>query len=211
MPEFDELDAVTLDAYGTLLTMRDPAPALRAALRERGVELAESDIRRGLAAEQAYYRAHKLDGRDAATLADLYRRCCGVFLEAAGAEVDAEEFISAFNEAFVFEPLPGAFETVAALADHGLRLAVVADWDTSLHRHLRDHGLTDRFATVVVAAEVGAAKPDPLPFRIALERLRVEPARALHVGDEVVDEQGARAAGMQFAWAPLAEAFAGWR
>jgi len=42
----------------------------------------------------------------------------------------------------------------------------------------------------------------------ALERLDVEPARALHVGDEPIDEQGARAAGMRFLPAPLAEAFA---
>ena len=43
---------------------------------------------------------------------------------------------------------------------------------------------------------------------VALERLRVRPERALHVGDSAADEQGARAAGMRFAPAPLAEAFA---
>ena len=35
-------------------------------------------------------------------------------------------------------------------------------------------------------------------------------ARALHVGDEDEDEQGAAAAGVRFAPAPLATAFAGW-
>jgi HAD superfamily hydrolase (TIGR01549 family) len=66
------------------------------------------------------------------------------------------------------------------------------------------------FSAVVTSAEAGAAKPDPAVLQLALERLRVEPARALHVGDEDEDEQGAAAAGVRFAPAPLATAFAGW-
>jgi putative hydrolase of the HAD superfamily len=46
---------------------------------------------------------------------------------------------------------------------------------------------------------VGIEKPDPGIFRIALERLGIEPERALFVGDiRSVDEVGARAAGMPF-------------
>ncbi|HZO62613.1 MAG TPA: HAD-IA family hydrolase, partial [Gaiellaceae bacterium] len=66
------------------------------------------------------------------------------------------------------------------------------------------------FSAVVTSAEAGAAKPDPAPFRLALDRLGVEPGRAVHVGDEPEDEQGSGAAGMRFAHAPLATAFAGW-
>ena len=39
-----------------------------------------------------------------------------------------------------------------------------------------------------------------------LELLHVRPQRALHVGDSGSDEAGARAAGMHFAPAPLAQA-----
>jgi putative hydrolase of the HAD superfamily len=66
------------------------------------------------------------------------------------------------------------------------------------------------FSAIVTTAEAGAPKPEPGVFRLALERLRVEPARALHVGDEPGDESGARAAGMRFAPAPLTSAFEGW-
>jgi putative hydrolase of the HAD superfamily len=62
----------------------------------------------------------------------------------------------------------------------------------------------------VTSAEAGAAKPDPAAFRLALGRLRVEPERALHVGDEAEDAEGATAAGMHFAEAPLSAAFEGW-
>src|SRR5204863_95186 len=58
--------------------------------------------------------------------------------------------------------------------------------------------------------EAGAPKPEPAVFLLALEQLGVAPARALHVGDEAGDEDGARAAGMRFAPAPLATALAGW-
>jgi HAD superfamily hydrolase (TIGR01549 family) len=61
---------------------------------------------------------------------------------------------------------------------------------------------------VVTSAEAGVAKPDARIFLEALARLRVAPERALHVGDHAEsDEQGARAAGMQFTFAPLADAF----
>ena len=46
-------------------------------------------------------------------------------------------------------------------------------------------------------AEAGASKPDPAPFRLALERLGVEAGRALHVGDTpATDGDGASGAGL---------------
>ncbi|TMK91576.1 MAG: hypothetical protein E6G42_08290, partial [Actinobacteria bacterium] len=45
----------------------------------------------------------------------------------------------------------------------------------------------------------------PRIFELALERLGVSASRALHVGDAEADEEGARAAGMHFAAAPLAD------
>ena len=64
-----QLEAVTIDAYGTLVTLRDPVPALRAALAERGVERSDDDVRSAFDAEVAFYRAHSHEGRDEATLA----------------------------------------------------------------------------------------------------------------------------------------------
>jgi putative hydrolase of the HAD superfamily len=96
------------------------------------------------------------------------------------------------------------------LRGRGLDLAVVSNWDVGLAEHVKRIGAGHLFSAVVTSAEAGAAKPDPAAFRLALDRLRVEPARALHVGDEDEDEQGAAAAGVRFAPAPLETAFAGW-
>lgn len=199
---------MTLDAYGTLLTLRDPIGHLDGELRARGVELGPDAIERGFRAEAAYYVREKVAGRDEDSLRALHRGCARAFLAEVGVALDPDEFAAAFD--YEYETLPGARETVAALAARGLALAVVANWDYGVHVQLRRHALTPYLATVVVSAELGTAKPDPAPFHVALERLGVPPERALHVGDDETDEVGAAAAGLRFAPAPLATAFEGW-
>jgi HAD superfamily hydrolase (TIGR01509 family) len=87
----------------------------------------------------------------------------------------------------------------------------VSNWDCALPEHVERSGLSPLLDTIVSSASVGVAKPNPRIFQVALERLGVRPDRALHVGDERSDEEGAAAAGMRFAPAPLATAFSGWR
>ena len=207
---FADLDAVTIDGFGTLITLADPVPVLHRALRERGVERDAGAVRRAFEAEVAYYRPNAAGGRDPETLAALRLDCARVFLDAAAAEIEADSFVDAFMGAIVLEPVSGALETAVALQGRGLELAVVSNWDIGLGDQLEQIGAAAVFTTIVTTAEAGAAKPDPAVFRLALERLGVEPARALHVGDETEDEQGAHAAGMHFACAPLSTAFEGW-
>jgi len=199
-----ELDAVTVDAMGTLVELDDPAPQLRAALAERGVERSLDDVAAGFRAEVAYYLPRTLEGRDEASLLDLLRRCTAVFLEHAGADVDPAEFAPAFAESISFRPLPGAVEALGRLRSAGLALACVSNWDVSLASQLRRAGVAWPFAEIVSSAEAGAAKPDPAVFATALSRLRVEPARALHIGDGPPDREGAAAAGLAFEPVPLA-------
>jgi putative hydrolase of the HAD superfamily len=207
---FAELDAVTVDGYGTLLTLKDPAPALRAALARRGVERTDAEVAAAFAAEAAYYRPRAQLGRDAESLAALRAACSAVFLEALDIGLDPSSFVGDFVSALEFEELSGAADTLSSLRARGLRLAVVANWDCALPQHLARLGLDRFFATVVTSAAAGAAKPDPAPFLLALRRLGVEARRALHVGDEPADQAGARAAGMRFIPAPLSSAFEGW-
>ncbi|MGE5272956.1 MAG: HAD-IA family hydrolase [Verrucomicrobiota bacterium] len=207
---FADLDAVTVDGYGTLLTLVDPVPSLVRSLAERGLERDPALVRQAFAAEVAYYRPEALRGRNPETLAALRRDCAGVFLEAAGADLDPGSFVDAFMASIRFQPLPRAPAMLSSLRARGLDLAVVSNWDIGLAEHLERLGIHGLFSTVVTSAEAGAAKPDPTIFHLALERLGVEARRALHVGDEDEDERGAAAAGMKFAPAPLDTAFEGW-
>jgi putative hydrolase of the HAD superfamily len=207
---FADLDAVTVDGYGTLVRLVDPVPALRQALADRGVDCDAEAAAAGFAAEVAYYRPNALLGRDPDSLAALRLECARIFLEGAGADLSASSFVDAFMASIVLEPIPGAFETVRALRARGLEVAVVSNWDIGLTEQLERLGTAGLFTTIVTTAEAGAPKPEPAVFRLALERLGVEAGRALHVGDEPGDEDGARSAGMRFAPAPLATAFSGW-
>ena len=167
-------------------------------------------MRDAFAAEVAYYRPEAVSGRDPESLAALRLQCTRVFLDAARTTLEPSSFVDSFIGAIAFEPMPGALEAVAGLRARGLELAVVSNWDIGLAEHLDRIGAASYFSAIVTSAEAGAAKPDPSVFRLALDRLGVEPGRALHVGDEPADEEGARAAGMRFAHAPLATAFEGW-
>jgi putative hydrolase of the HAD superfamily len=80
----------------------------------------------------------------------------------------------------------------------------VSNWDASLEDQLDRAGIGRFFTAVVSSAEAGAAKPDPGVFAVALERLGVEPGRALHIGDTEADSEGAAAAGLAFEPVPLA-------
>jgi putative hydrolase of the HAD superfamily len=207
---FADLDAVTVDGYGTLLHLADPVPRLRQALAEHSVEASPEDIDRAFRAEAAYYRPRGLEGRDAETLAALRLDCVGVFLGELGAPLEPAAFVDAFIDSLVFEPLPGAPQILERLREQGLLLAVVANWDCALPGHLERLGLDVLVDTVVTSARAGVAKPHPAIFELALRELGVHAHRALHVGDEPVDEEGARAAGLRFAPAPLTQAFEGW-
>jgi len=192
-----EFDAVTIDAYGTLMTLVDPLPALQTLLPDYDRTAIEHAFR----TEAAYYAGHVGEGRDVASLARLHETCVAVFNDTLGSSLSAGQYVGALH----FAVLPGTAEALERLRALGLTLAVVGNWDYSLHRWLAEHGLAQVFATVVPAA----GKPDPAGILKALDVMRVPPARALHIGDDGADEQAARAAGVHFARAPLPDAVAG--
>jgi|SRR5215203_1765709 len=201
---FAELDAVTVDAYGTLTELVDPVPALVTALAAKGIVRDPETVATGFAEEARYYRTHIHEGFDDTNLRALHERCAAVFLDAVGADVAPEEFAPAYVGSLQFRLLDGVLPALSSLRTRGVEMAVVGNWDVSLHERLRELGLASFFSVVVPVAR----KPDPARLLEALDALCVQPERALHVGDEPADEQAARAAGMRFAPAPLAAALA---
>jgi putative hydrolase of the HAD superfamily len=186
--------AVLLDAMGTLVHLRDPAPALAARLG-----IGEDEARAGFAREVAYYRAHHLEGRDEASLLDLRLRC----VEALGVEgATLDDLLGSI----AFEAAPGAAAVPRDLRAAGLRTVAVSNWDVSLPEALARAGLAELLDGIVSSAAVGAAKPDPRPFLRALELAAGKeldltplcPQDVVHVGDsEREDGDGARAAGIR--------------
>jgi HAD superfamily hydrolase (TIGR01509 family) len=173
-------------------------------LAARGVEREPEVVLSGFQTEAAHYAPRASEGRDETSLAHLQRECAGVFLDAVGADLDPEEFAPAYVSALRFDVLPGVVGSLNRLRALGLELAVVANWDLSLHTRLAEIGLGHYFSSVVHAA----GKPRPDGLLQALEQLGVQAERTLHIGDDVADEEAARAAGVHFVYAPLSEAVA---
>ena len=91
-------------------------------------------------------------------------------------------------------------ERLAAIP--GTRLGMITNGDPAFQgRKLAAVGLGDRFEVVVASGAEGVVKPDPAIFRIACERLGVDPADAVYVGDRLrTDAIGAASAGLAGVW-----------
>jgi putative hydrolase of the HAD superfamily len=65
-----------------------------------------------------------------------------------------------------------------------------------LEDELRDyHGIGDLFKVIVNSSRVGVAKPDVRIYRLAAERMGVEPSACVHIDDLEHNVEGARQAG----------------
>lgn len=82
------------------------------------------------------------------------------------------------------------------------KLALITNGRSQTQRRkIAAAGLAELMDCVVISGAVGLAKPDPAIFRLAAQRLGVEPGRVMMVGDDLKrDILGAASAGMQTAW-----------
>src|SRR3954453_15189280 len=77
----------------------------------------------------------------------------------------------------------GVEPTLDELEAAGLVLAIVSNFEVWLEDLLERLGMRDRFGVRVISGIEGIEKPDPRIFQLALERLSLDPADAMYVGD----------------------------
>lgn len=105
----------------------------------------------------------------------------------------------------------GIDDLLAALAARGVPWGIVTNKPEYLTLPLlQECGLLQRAAFVVCGDTLSRSKPHPAPVRLACEIVRVEPARALMVGDDLRDIQAGQAAGTQTALAAYGYLDPGW-
>jgi putative hydrolase of the HAD superfamily len=191
--------AVLLDAFGTLVGLDPPVPRLRRRLADEGYEFPDAVVAEALLAEMRFYRERHDDGRDAASLADLRRRCASVLGDGLGRPRPSLDLLTeCLLDSLEFVLLPDVLPALDMLRDRGHPLAVVSNWDYELPCELERLGVADRFEAIAVSATLGAGKPDPAIFRWALDRLGVSPEAAVHCGDHPdKDCLGAQSAGIR--------------
>ncbi|WP_038055695.1 HAD family hydrolase [Thermus amyloliquefaciens] len=144
----------------------------------------------GLQVDEAFYRK-RISGR---LNPDIVQDLLGLEGEAAQRLIEAKE--ARFRElAQDLKPTPGLHGLLAKAEAQGLTWGVVtnAPRENALHV-LRALGLNPPL--LVLAEEVGRGKPDPLPYRVALERLGIEPGEALAFEDSPSGVRSAVGAGI---------------
>ena len=83
------------------------------------------------------------------------------------------------------EPYPYVLQTLIRLRERGYRLAVVSDAPRmKAWLRLAGMGISDFFDAVITMDDAGGKlKPDPRPYKSALEKLGLKPAEVIFVGD----------------------------
>ncbi len=80
-------------------------------------------------------------------------------------------------------------------------LGIISNFDSRIYAVLDALNLQQYFQTITISTEAGAAKPDPLIFKTALQKHDCIPQEAWHVGDSRKDDlKGAQAAGLRGIW-----------
>ncbi len=80
------------------------------------------------------------------------------------------------------------------------RLSIISNthYPAVIHHNLAQIGVSGLFKQVITSIEFGRRKPHPAIFQYALAGLGIEPAAALYIGDNPVDDiAGAAGAGLR--------------
>ncbi|RMG51282.1 MAG: phosphoglycolate phosphatase [Gammaproteobacteria bacterium] len=110
-----------------------------------------------------------------------------------------EAFLTLYrNNLFLDTALfPGLAPVLARLEQTGRPWGVVTNKPAWLTEPLLEGlGLLERAACVISGDSTPRRKPDPLPLRLACERIGVDPVHAIYVGDAPRDIEAGHAAGM---------------
>ncbi len=119
-----------------------------------------------------------------------------VLRESGMSDHHAESLYQRVIDPACWTPYPDCAAVLRQLTERGIRTAVVSNIAFDVRPAFAAIGA--RPDEYVLSYEVGAVKPDPAIFHIALERLAVPAEQALMVGDSDEADGGARALGCGF-------------
>ena len=210
---------VTFDLYDTLIELRPRRwERLAAALSRLGIAADPNLLRAADRVAEDYFTEENgrlpIRDRPRAEREAFRLRYMAIWLDAAGLPSDPatvraarEGYLAEFETPAVEQDVAGGYHVfddvmpaLERLRKAGIRRAVISNADadvTALCTHL---AFAHEMNAIVTSAIVGWEKPDIRTFRAALAPLGVEPADALHIGDQPrSDVAGALASGMRAA------------
>jgi 2-haloacid dehalogenase len=95
-------------------------------------------------------------------------------------------------------PIEGNVEILRELHDRGTRLLALTNWSAETFPHAEEtFDFLRWFEGVVVSGVEGVAKPDPVLFRLVLDRYRLDPAATVFVDDSPANVEAAAGLGLR--------------
>jgi putative hydrolase of the HAD superfamily len=186
------LKAIFFDAAGTLIYLPKGvgyhyaavAKSLGLELDERALGAAFVSIWKQMPARPATGQPREDD--DKGWWRDLVNRVLDQVAPAMR-ELDRDNFFEIAYEHFaepgVWELYPEVLEVLDAL-HRRFELSVISNFDGRLRVILEHLGLTKYFRRIFLSSELGADKPDPMIFQLAMKASGFSPNEILHVGDD---------------------------
>lgn len=213
------IELVTFDLYDTLVELHPKRwERLHHALRHMDIEADLDALREADVIAEDYFTivngAIPLRERPAAEREWIRLQYMGIWLEAAGIPHDElivrearHHYLAEFETPAVIDgPLGGylVFDDVIAattrLHDAGIKTAIISNADSDVTDLCVQLDFAKGMDLIVTSALIGYEKPHIRTFEAAFVPLGIDPARALHIGDQPKsDVAGALNAGMRAA------------
>jgi len=197
MGQTGNIRAVTFDVGGTLI---EPWPSVGHVYAEVAARHGAGPLDAGLLNRRfhAAWKSREKFDYTAQDWSDIVDETFAGLISETPSRTFFPELFERFAEAAAWRIYDDVRPTLAALAERGLRLGVISNWDDRLRPLLKSLRLADCFEIIIVSCEIGASKPSPGPFQAAVKAFHFPACAVLHVGDSAeMDVAGARAAGFQ--------------
>lgn len=180
-----KIQAILFDMDGVITnTMPDHFEAWRKALAEDGLEINAHDV---------YKRE---GGKGSCGLKEIYQDYGKPYDEKRATELLAKKE-QIFSETAKLRFIDGACEFVHSMHQRGFKLALVTGTSRDELIKLLPHDMLSLFDVTVTGTEVQHGKPDPEPFRLALEKLHISSKDALVIENAPYGIQSAKACGLR--------------
>jgi len=190
------LRALVFDAYGTLFDVHSVAALCETLWPGKG-----EAITRAWRAKQLEYTwqrslMRRYQDFKRVTEAGLRYACA-----AAGAPLADDQLRRLMDAYLELSPFPDARETIAALKQRKLRLAILSNGSPAMLRPLvKNAGLREMFHAVLSVDELETYKPAPAVYRLAVEKLELPKAAIGFVSSNCWDACGAKSFGFRTFW-----------
>jgi putative hydrolase of the HAD superfamily len=199
--------AIFFDMNKTLIHFQgDAAERARQLLAKKGVFLGHDKVAEALGEARKTHDPELIQLVTDDDEREFYHRFARTFLGAADAPPRDQLVESVAQEMYDYDPLYAIYPEVPEVlgrlrAERDLVLGVISNWEPSLGRLCRYHGLDQYLDFILSSSTAGAQKPAPEIYRKALALAKVPAGAAIHVGDDYFgDVMGAKKAGIKPVW-----------